>query len=141
MPNSSTYWNWLNCVQMLMGHFFMIMLVIVAVLTMNMDMRMAVRMLMGMDSISMAVFVGVGMVVRMGVLQFDGVLNHKICADNHYNQGNIELECRPFAQNQHTKCHTKERSDGIVSTRFGCSQILLCHDIEIDAQAIGNKTQ
>ena len=59
-----------------MGHCAMVMLVIFVVLTMNMDMRMGVRMLMGMDSISMAVFVGMGMVMLMGVLQFDGVLDH-----------------------------------------------------------------
>ena len=55
-------------VQMLMGHCFVVMLVIVAVLTMNMDMRMGVRMLMGMDSISMAVFVGMRVIMLMGVL-------------------------------------------------------------------------
>ena len=124
-----------------MGHCFMIMFVIVAVLAMNMDMCMGMRMLMGMDSISMAVFVGVGMIMLVGVLQFDGILNHKISADNHYNQGNIELDCGSFTQNQHAKCHTKEWSDGIVSTRFGCAQILLSHDIEIDAQTIGNKSK
>ena len=126
---------------MLMGHFFMIMLVIVAVLTVDMDMGMGVGMLMGMDSISMAVFVGMGMVMLMGVLQFDGVLNHKICADNHHNQGNIELDCRSFTQNQHAKCHAKEWGNGVVSTCFGCSQIFLGHDIEIDTQSIGNKAK
>ena len=84
----------------------MIMLVVFAVLTMDMDMRMGVRMLMGMDSIAMCVFVGMGMVVLMGVLQFDGVFNHKISADNHHNQGDIELNCRPFTQNQYTKSNT-----------------------------------
>ena len=74
----------------------MVMLVVVAVFTMNVDMRMGVRMLMGMDSVSMAVFVGMGMVVLMGVLQFDGVLNHKVGTDNHHNQGDIELDCRSF---------------------------------------------
>ena len=94
-----------------MGHVFMIMLVVVAVLTMNMDMGVGVRMFMGMDSISVAVFVGMAMVMLMGVLQFVGVLNNKISADNHHNQSNIELDCRSFTQNQHTKGHTKERSD------------------------------
>ena len=101
--NCSVNRHLLSKMQMLMGHCFMIMFVIVAVLTMNMDMRMGVRMLMGMDSISMAMFVGMGMVVLVGVLQFDGVLNHKVCADNHHNQGNIELDCRSFTQNQHAK--------------------------------------
>ena len=89
----------------------MIMLMVVAVLAMNMDMRMGMRMFMGMNRIAMAVFMGVGVCMLMGVLKSDRILNHKISADNHHNQGNIELECRSFAQNQHTKCHTKERSD------------------------------
>ena len=126
---------------MLMGHCFMIMLMIFVVLTMNMDVGMSVCMLMGMDSVSMAMLVGMRVIMLMGVLQFDGVLNHKISTDNHHNQGNIELDCRSFAQNQHTKCHTKERGNGVVGACFGCSQILLCHDIEIDAQAICNKTK
>ena len=84
----------------------MIMLVIAAVLAVNMDMCMGVMMLMGMDSIAMAMLVGMGMVMLMGVLQFDGVFNHKICADHHNYQGNIELDCRSFSQNQHTKGNT-----------------------------------
>ena len=124
-----------------MGYCFMIMLVVVAVFTMNMDMRMGVCMLMGMDSISMAVFMGMGMVMLVGVLQFDGVLNHKVSADNHHDQGNIELDCRSFTQNQHAKCHTKERGNGVVGTCLGCTQIFLSHNIEIDAQTIGNKAK
>ena len=93
------YWNWSSSVQMLMGHYCMTMLVIVAVLTVDMDMGMGVGvgMLMGMDSIAMGMFVGMGMIMLMGMLQFDSVFNHKICADNHHNQGKVELDCRPFA--------------------------------------------
>ena len=119
----------------------MIMLMVVGVLTMDMDMCMGVGVLMGVDSISMDVFVEMGMIMLMGVLQFDGVFNHKICADNHYSQGNIELDCGPFAQNQHAKSNTQKRSDGIVGACLGCSQIFLGHDIEIDAESIGNKAK
>ena len=94
---------------------------------------MGVRMLMRMDRISVAVFVDMGMIMLMGVLQFDGVFNHKICADNHYNQGNIELDCGSFTQNQHTKCNAKEWGNRIESAGFCCAQIFLSHDIEIDA--------
>ena len=124
-----------------MRHCLMIMLMVVGVLTMNMDMRMGVGMLMGVDSISMTVFVEMGMIMLMGVLQFDGVFNHKICADNHYSQGNIELDCGPFAQNQHTKSNTQKRSYGIVGACLGCTQIFLGHNIEIDTQTIGNKAK
>ena len=67
-----------------MGHRFVVMVVIFAVFTVNMDMAMRVRMLMGMDSIAMTVFVGMGVTMLVGMLQFNGVLNHKICADNHH---------------------------------------------------------
>ena len=133
--------DWSIKMCMIVQHCLMFMLVIISVLAMNMDMGVCVRMLMGMDNTAMAVFVGMDMVMLMGVLQFDGVFNHKICADNHRNQGNIELKCRSFSQNQHTKCHTKERRNGVVGTGFGCAQVLLRHDIEIDAQAIGNKAK
>ena len=83
--------------QMIVRHGFVIMLVIFVILAMNMDMRMSVRVFMGMDDISMAVFVCVGMTMFVGVLQFDSVFNHKISADDHYNQGDIELDCRSFA--------------------------------------------
>lgn len=79
-----------------MGYGFVIMLVIFGVFTMNVDMCMGVCMLMGMDSISMAVFMGMDMGMFMGVLQFNGVFNHKVGADNHHNQGGIELDCRSF---------------------------------------------
>jgi len=91
---------------MVMGHCIMLMIVITAVIAMNMDMGVGVRMLMGVDDISMAMSMGMGMAMLMGVLQFDGVLDHKIRADNHYYQGSIELYCRSFAQNQHTECNT-----------------------------------
>ena len=89
----------------------MIMFVIVDVLSMNMNMGMGMRMLVGMNQVSMAVFMGMGVGMLMGMLQFDRILNHKISADNHHNQGSIELDCRSFSQNQHAKCHTKERGD------------------------------
>ena len=119
--------------QVLMGHFFMFMIVVVAVLTVNMDMCVGVRMLVGMDSISMTVLVGMCVVMLMGMLQFNGIFNHKVGADNHYKQSNIELDCRSFSQYQHTECNTKERGDRVVGTCFCCSQILLSHNIEIDA--------
>ena len=90
---------------MLMGHCLMIMLVVVDVLAVNMDMRMGmgVRMFMGMDSIPMAVLMDVSVTMLVGVLQLNCVLNHKICADNHDRQGNIELYCGSFTQNQHAE--------------------------------------
>ena len=119
--------------QMLMGHCLMIMPVVFAVLAVNMDMGMRMRMLMGMDSRSVAVLVGMGMIMLMGVLQFYGVLDHKICAEDHDCQSRIELDRGSFAQNQHAKSYAQERGNGIVGTCLGCTQIFLRHDIEIDA--------
>ena len=124
-----------------MGHCFMIMLVVIAVLTMNMDMGMDMRMFVGMDSIAMTMLVSMGVGMFMGVLQFNGVFDHEVSADDHHSQGNIELDCRSFAQKQQTEYHPEERGNGVVSARLCCSQFLLRHDVKIDAQAIGHKTQ
>ena len=127
--------------QMLVLHGFMMMFVIIAVLAMNMDMCMGVRMLMGVDGISVGMFVGVRVCMLMGMLQPNGILDHKISADHHYNQGNIELDCGSFPQKQHTKNHAQKRCNGVVGTCLRRSQILLRHDIEIDAESIGNKAK
>ena len=82
--------------QMLIRHAFMAMPVIAAVFPMHMDMRVDMRMFVCMEQISMPVLMGVGMRMLMRMLQFDGVLNHKIGADDHQNQRNIESACRSF---------------------------------------------
>ena len=89
-----------------MGHCLMIMLMIIDVRTMNMDMSMGVRMFVGMNGISVAMFVGVSVIMLVGVLQLNCVLNHKIRVAYHYSQGNIELDFRSFSQNQHTESNT-----------------------------------
>ena len=78
-------------------------------------------MLVRMDSISMAMFMDMGVRMFMGVLQLDCVLYHKIGADYHDCQGNIELDCGSFTQNQHTECHTKEWCNGVIGTCLCCS--------------------
>ena len=126
---------------MLMRHGFVMVLVVVAVVAMNVNMGVGMGMLVGMNGITVAVFVGMGVGMLVGVLQFNGVFNHKIGADDHHNQGNIELNGRSLTQHQHTECHAKKRSDGIVSAGFGGSQILLSHHVKIDAEPISNKAK
>lgn len=96
---------------MFVRHCFVIMIVIGAVLTMNMNMGMDVRMLVGMNNIAMAMFVRMGVCMLVCMLQFDGVLNHEVCAYDHHNQSKIKLDCRSFSQYQHAKRHAKEWSD------------------------------
>ena len=81
---------------MLMGHGVMPVAVIAAVLAVNMDVGVGMRMLVGMEGISMAVFVGMGMGVLVGVLQLDGVFDHKPGAEYHGDQSGIELGGGPF---------------------------------------------
>ena len=96
---------------MLVRHCLMLMLVIFAVFTVNVNMGVSVCMLVGMNNITVAVFVGMDMCMLVGVLKFNGIFNHKISAHNHNNQGDVELDCRPFTQKQHTECHAEKRSD------------------------------
>lgn len=70
---------------MLVRHCFMFMLMIVDILAVNVDMGMYMGVLMGMDFITMGMFVSMRVYMLVGMLQLDGVLNHKICAYNHYN--------------------------------------------------------
>ena len=97
--------------QMVVQHCFMFVFVVVAVLAVNMNMCVDVCMLVGMNSIAMAMLVGMSVCMLMCMLQFNGILNHKIGADNHHNQGNIKLDCRSFTQKQHTKSYPKKRSN------------------------------
>jgi len=90
---------------MVVRHGFVRVFVVAAVLTVGMEMRVDMCMLMGMHEISVAVLMGMSVLVLVGVLQFDGVLDHKIRAGNHDCQSNIELDGRPFAQKQHAKRH------------------------------------
>ena len=83
--------------QMLVRHFFVMMIVAVDVLAVNMDMRVCMRVLMGVRDFSVCMLVRVRMFVLVGVLQFDGVFDHEIGADDHYNQSNIELDRRSFS--------------------------------------------
>ena len=82
--------------QMLVRHYFMRMLVIIAIFAVHVDMCMGVRMLVRMNHIAVAVFVRVGMRMLVGMLQFHGILNQKIRADNHHRQSKVELNGRSF---------------------------------------------
>ena len=96
---------------MLVRHCLMIMLVIIAVIAMSVDMCVSVSMLVGMNRIAVAVLVGMSVGMLVSMLQFDGVLDHKISADEHHSQGNVKSHRRSFAQNQHSERYTKEGGD------------------------------
>ena len=61
----------------------MVMLVILIILAVDMDVGMDVGMLVAVNVVSVGVFVVMGMSVHVGVLQLDGVFNHKISTENH----------------------------------------------------------
>ena len=61
--------------------------------------RVDVAVLVCMHNIVVSMLVGVDMLMLVGVLQLDCILNHKNRADYHYDKSNIELYFRSFAQN------------------------------------------
>ncbi len=119
----------------------MIMVVIVAVATVGVCMTVDMAMLVGVGQVAMAMGVGVDMMVLMGVLQGNGVLDHQHSCCDHNDQSEIKLESGPLLQQKDTEEHTKKGRDGIVCAGLGCTKILLCLDIEIDAQTVCHKSK
>lgn len=93
-----------------------------------MDVRVSVAMLMdmGVYQIAVPVFVGVSMVMFMGMLKTDGIFHHQSSCNNHDGKSHIELDAESLVQQQDTEDHTQEGSDGVIGTGFGGTQILLC---------------
>ena len=65
-----------------------------------MDVRVSVAMLMdmGVYQIAVPVFVGVSMVMFMGMLKIDGIFHHQNRCPDHDHKSNIELDARSFPQ-------------------------------------------
>ena len=91
-------------------------------LTVNVCMGVAMRMHMGVYQISMPVLVVVNMVMFMGVLQTDGILDHKNSCKDHNDQTYIELNAGTLAQQQDTESHAQEGCDGVIGAGLGSTQ-------------------
>ena len=96
------------------------------ILAMDVGMGMAMLMDMGVYQIAVPVFVGVSMVMFMGMLKTDGIFHHQNSCNNHDGESHIELDAGSFVQQQDTEDNTQEGSDGVIGTGLGSTQILLC---------------
>ena len=103
------------------------------ILTVDVGVGVAMLMGMGVYQTAMPVFMGVDMGMFMGVLQTDGVLDHKDRCKDHDDQTHIELNTRMLVQQQDTEGYTKEGSDGVIGTGLGGTQVFLGFDIKVDA--------
>ena len=108
---------------------------------MDVRVRVAMPMDMGVYQIAVPVFVIVNVGMFMGMLQADGVFYHQNSCNNHDGESHIELDAGTLVQQQDTEDDTQEGSDGVIGTGLGSTQILLGFDVEVDAEAIGHKTQ
>ena len=111
------------------------------ILTVNVGVGVAMLMGMSVYQTAMPVFVGVNMVMFMGVLQADSVLDHKNGCKDHNDEAHIERNAGTLVQQQDTESHTQEGRDGVIGTGLGSTQILLGFDVKVDAEAIGNEAQ
>lgn len=84
---------------------------------------------------------GVNMGMLMGVLQTDGIPDHKNRRNDHDGEAHIELDAGTLVQQEHSKGHTQERCDGIISAGLGGTQILLGSDVEVNTQTVGHEAQ
>ena len=111
------------------------------IFTMDMGVGVDVGVLVGVHKVAMFVLVVVDMGMLMGVLQRYCILDHQHGGNYHNGKTDVKLYGGPLSEYEHTKCHTKERRDGIVSAGFGCTQIFLRFDIKINAQTVCHKTK
>lgn len=107
----------------------------------DMEMAVCMRVFVGVNQFPVTVLVRVGMLMFMGMLQGNGIQHHKYGAYDHDQQGGIKLRGGFFSQQDQAKRHSEKGSDGIVGAGFGGAQMLLCQDIKIDAEAVGDKAQ
>ena len=76
-----------------------------------------------------------------GVLHRNGVLHHQNGGKEHYKQSGVKPEGRPLAQQDHAEKDSQEGSNGVKGAGLCGAQILLRHDVEVDAQSVGNEPQ
>ena len=111
------------------------------VFTVDMSVGMGMGMLMNMFHTAVTVGVGMDVIVLVGVLQGNAVSDHEPCSCRHDGKPQIEGEGRAFPQNQHTEGHTEKGRDGVVGAGFRRAQLLLGHDVKIDAQTVSDKAE
>ena len=111
------------------------------VLSMNMGVGVDMLVRVGMHQVTMLMRVVVDVGMLVDVLQSNCVLYHQHGGNYQNAKANVELHGRPLSKYQHTECHTKERRNGIIGAGFGCTQILLGFNIEVDTQTVCHKTQ
>lgn len=109
------------------------------ILAVDMGVRVDMGMLMGMHQNPMGVLVCMGVAMGVGMLQRNGILDHQHSRPNHNGKPHIKLDTRPFLQYHHPKQYAQKRRNGVICTGFGCAQILLRLDVEIDAQPYATK--
>ena len=86
-------------------HFQSFVSVCMRIVTLTMNMGMVVNMFvfMGMYHFTMLVLMGVDVAMLMGMLQSDGILDHKHRGCNHNRKSNIELYSGALPKKHHTK--------------------------------------
>ena len=96
---------------------------------------------MGVDQFAVAVLVSVGVTVLVGMLQRDAVSDQQDGGRQHNGKCCVKLQAGSITQQQHAESDTQKRCYRVESAGFGGAQILLRHDIKVDAQAISHKAQ
>ena len=108
-----------------------------------MDVQMAVDMAVqvGMNGAAVPVLMGMHMLMTVGMLQINGVFRKKHRTHSHDRQRNIKLYPRTFSQQKQAKGHAEKGRDGVKSAGLCRAQLLLRHNIKIDAESIGDKAE
>ena len=75
----------------------MVMLVVIGIFPVDVDVAMGVGVLVGVNCILVAMLMAMDVGMLVSMLKLDGVFYHKIGADYHNRQGDIEAKTGSFA--------------------------------------------
>ena len=88
------------------AYLFVVVSVCLAILPVNMCMFVDMGVFVSVGHAIVKVSMCVGVLVRMSVLQTNGVINHKICSNKHNRKGNIKLHSRSLSEKNKAESHT-----------------------------------